>query len=294
MHSNSSMVSSLKSDLGLLLSKIVQDDAADGEVDTQTYNSSGYTVQIYNSSDSGISSAYDLALKYGLSTLNFSNCEAVLKKLYNIPSNESLLYYKIDYDPEDSSNTNTSKIQYKVFDNKGQELNTSYCSGVSITISVPITNGSGVNVTQYEEFSASGIDIYDTSDNFYNDICFTYNTNGTDMTLQDRRTKIYKNISSTCTSINNQACNYSSIINNTYIDCSCDAAPTNNSNSFVNQFLTSLTGSNFMVITCWTKVTKAVKLFIYILARHFSEFRLLDLFCNLVSSYRNLGLILSK
>ena len=39
------------------------------------------------------------------------------------------------------------------------------------------------------------IDIYNVSDPFYNDVCFSYAENGTDITLKKRRELIYENIS---------------------------------------------------------------------------------------------------
>ena len=49
-------------------------------------------------------------------------------------------------------------------------------------------------MTLYESLKKYGYNIFDSGDDFYNDICTVYTTpNGTDMIIEDRKKKIYSN-----------------------------------------------------------------------------------------------------
>ena len=66
-----------------------------------------------------------------------------------------------------------------------------YCSDVKIVVSVPV-NLEDNTVLLYESLSQSGYNLFDSEDEFYNDIFSTFiSTNGTDMTLNDRKTEIF-------------------------------------------------------------------------------------------------------
>ena len=60
-----------------------------------------------------------------------------------------------------------------------------YCKEVKITVSVPVNLDSD-QISLYESLSESGYNLFDSEDDFYNDICSTFTSaNGTDMTLED-------------------------------------------------------------------------------------------------------------
>ena len=63
-----------------------------------------------------------------------------------------------------------------------------------------------------------GIDIFNKSDPFYNDICFSYNENGKDVILEDRKKDYYQNIN-----FCKDNCKYNNInYNSKTISCDCD------------------------------------------------------------------------
>ena len=67
-------------------------------------------------------------------------------------------------------------------------LNLSICD--SITVNTPV-NISNEMEEIYNSLSESGYNLFDSEDDFYQDICSTYTTaNGTDMLLSDKK-KIY-------------------------------------------------------------------------------------------------------
>ena len=56
-------------------------------------------------------------------------------------------------------------------------------------------NTSMINVSKILYYSQLGIDIFDINDEFFNDICYSYSENDSDMILKDRVTDIYQNYS---------------------------------------------------------------------------------------------------
>ena len=53
-----------------------------------------------------------------------------------------------------------------------------------------------MNLERSYEINQKSIDVFDSSDPFYNDICFTFSSeiNGEDVTLKDKRKEYYVNI----------------------------------------------------------------------------------------------------
>ena len=75
-----------------------------------------------------------------------------------------------------------------LFDDKGKEINIgTICSNVSIDISTPIEISN-----ETLSYLNNGIDIYNASDPFFNDICVPYtSSDNKDITLTDRQNDIY-------------------------------------------------------------------------------------------------------
>ena len=146
------------------------------------------------------------------SKINMEQCISLLKQKNNIPNEDSLIIAKIDIDREPS--TITKQVEYKVYTKEGTPLNTDVCSVINIDISYPLSD---IDLTKGEFLINQGIDIYNISDPFYNDVCFIYAENGTDFTLNQRRELIYENIS-----FCEENCNYEGIdYNISKVLCSC-------------------------------------------------------------------------
>ena len=114
-------------------------------------------------------------------TINLGKAENHLKFIYNISEEDNLYILKIDIEQKYK---NYPLIEYEVFyplDNgKIEILNLSSCEGMDIEISIPIK----INDT---------VDKYNPKSNYYNDICSKATSkNNTDITLKDRRKRIYK------------------------------------------------------------------------------------------------------
>ena len=115
----------------------------------------------------------------------------------------------------------TNHIEYLVFNGKnGNLLNTTYCNDLNVKISHPIIDQNGINLNISKKFyEEHNIDVYRANDSFFNDFCMNYTSDkNTDLTLSQRRSMFYQNISfcdSNCTYIE---VNYTS---NTAI-CACE------------------------------------------------------------------------
>ena len=118
-------------------------------------------------------------------TIDFGECENLLRKDYNITSNETLYLKKINLIQEGMK---TSKVGYdvycKLFGENLIKLNLSSCEKSKISIFIPI------EITE-------SIDKFNSSSGFYNDICYTTTSDdGTDIILKDRKKNFFdKNLS---------------------------------------------------------------------------------------------------
>ena len=99
-------------------------------------------------------------------------------------------------------------VYYKLNGTNLIKLNLSYCSNSKIDISIP-TN-----------ISEKDLDKYNSSSDYYNDICYTTTSeSGTDITLKDRKTDFIDNNKTLC----QENCLLSGYNNNiNKAKCSCD------------------------------------------------------------------------
>ena len=120
-------------------------------------------------------------------TMNLGQCENILKYNYNISNNNSL-YMLLLIHEEDGKKV--PKVEYEIYyplsNNNLTKLDMNYCQGTKIEISIAVKlNGD--------------IDKYNTSSNYYNDICSkTTSSSGTDISLIDRRNEFIDNDMSLC------------------------------------------------------------------------------------------------
>ena len=123
-----------------------------------------------------------------VSTIKLGECEKILKKIYNIDENETLIILKIDYN---ITGLLIPIIGYEVFHptNKSK-LNLEYCEESLINYNIPVT------------IDENNLFKYDQNSDYYNDECNTYTTeNGTDIILDDRKKEFSDNNMSLCENI---------------------------------------------------------------------------------------------
>ena len=149
------------------------------------------------------------------SFINFLDCENALRKENNLLPNDTITEVMIEIDKNDGKSL-TYQIEYAVFYGKKQ-LELSVCANNEIEINYDISNSTLINFGMVNDFSKIGVDILNSKDNFFNDICYPYSENNSDMILKDRISDIYQNYSK-C----DDNCEYKKIdVNLNLITCIC-------------------------------------------------------------------------
>ena len=122
-----------------------------------------------------------------ISIVELDECERDLRSHYNISKNNSLLIFKMDIYIEGFL---SPIIEYEVYDSKTKiQLDLSLCNHTKINILIPVS------------VKEENINKYNSSHEYYNDICYTYTTeNGTDIILADRKNEFIINNMSLCES----------------------------------------------------------------------------------------------
>ena len=143
-----------------------------------------------------------------VTAIDLSECENKLREAYNISPNEDLYMKIIDVKQEGMK---IPKIEYEVYSKLNGtnliKLNLSYCENTKIDIFIPIKlNGN--------------LDIFNSSSGYYNDLCYTANSDyGTDITLNDRKKEFQENNKTVC----QEDCIFSQYnYKNQIAKCSCD------------------------------------------------------------------------
>ena len=184
--------------------------------------------------------------------IDFSECEKVLKEKY--PQKEfRILQVNMENKKE---NILTDQVEYKIYDENGDEIELSICNNVNIIIEYEIKNTSLLNLAQISNFKDQGIDIFDLNHEFFNDICYSYsdNNSSSDMILSDRVSDIYQNYS-----VCGEGCEYESFnVDKLSANCNCKVKQEMSTESEEGNFKSYIVGafvdSNFGVAKCYKLV----------------------------------------
>ena len=122
---------------------------------------------------------------YNISTINLGECASLLRSNYNISNDTDLLIFKIDITEEGLL---IPIIEYEVYNLETKKiLNLDICKKAKINISIP------VSIDENDLFK------YNSSSEYYNDICYPYTSNEkTDIILNDRKKEFNDNNLSLC------------------------------------------------------------------------------------------------
>ena len=94
---------------------------------------------------------------------------------------------------ENNKSTNPGKnVKITITDIRGNILNMSYYNN-DIKVLKYIGDEEKINMNNAREFADKGIDIFNASDDFFNDKCKYYDIN-LDITIQDRREDIFQDV----------------------------------------------------------------------------------------------------
>ena len=108
------------------------------------------------------------------SSIDFGQCEKLLRSEFDINETEPLILYEIEHSVD---GFNIPIIEYALFSQDGKiHLNLSLCDKMKVKYNIPV------------DINENEINKYDPSSEFYNDECNKYSTeDGIDMNLYDRK-----------------------------------------------------------------------------------------------------------
>ena len=139
-------------------------------------------------------------IKLGISAVDLGNCTQSIKLHYNISEEEKLIILNIE-----TKNNNTKKKsdnsfnlgknnEIEVFDFSGRKLDLTVCKE-EIKILKYIGDVEEIDIQTAKSLSSQGIDVFNASNNFFNDLCHKYDNNeGKDIIINDRRKDLYQNV----------------------------------------------------------------------------------------------------
>ena len=187
-----------------------------------------------------------------LSYINFLECENKLRNMKNLQSNDNLTVITFEID-KNNEMALTPQIEYLIFYGK-DKLDLSACNNDEIEIKYDIKNSSNLDFQKVLRYSDIGIDILNINDPFFNDICYPYYENNSDIILKDRISDIFQNYS-----FCDDNCKYKSIeLDSLIITCICPVRNVISSKIRPLRFdyilLDILTNSSFGVIKCYNLV----------------------------------------
>ena len=186
-------------------------------------------------------------------SIDFLECEKTLRRINNIsPSSELYLVTLEIYSKNQKSLTN--QVEYEIYDDKKNKLDLSVCGNEEIEIHYSISNTSLLDKKKINYFSELGIDILNSKDVFFNDICFPYSEKSTDVILNDRIEYIYQNYS-----MCDENCNYNKIdLKTMTITCKCGTKKSVNTEleklTFDHILLDIVSNSSIGVVRCYNLV----------------------------------------
>ena len=187
------------------------------------------------------------------SIVDLGDCEKILKNKYKIPENTDLIILKTE---ALENEIGSRYVQYEIYEPFSlHKLDLKYCEGTKIEINIPVKLDNSTQ-TLYEESKSQGYNIFDSNDDFYNDICTPYTSeNGTDLTISLRQSTVYKPLCQDNCLFNS----FNSSFNRA--SCSCDAQKNETkteiseikkvTNLFFGSFYNVIKISNFLVIKCY-------------------------------------------
>ena len=196
-----------------------------------------------------------------ISSIDLGICEETLKLKNNIPMEESLIILKTDIKSEDLSQT---YVYYEVYNPITlQILNLTDCEEDTIIINTPVNLDEETSIL-YSSLKDSGYNLFDSGDDFYNDICSKYTSvNGTDITMADRKNLIFNNNGKI--SLCQKRCSFENYdIKKRKVKCNCSPQTSNKfmagldilfddftMDNLGDNFFNTLKHSNILVLRCY-------------------------------------------
>ena len=219
-----------------------------------SYRTGFFTVQVYQNSTKALNDPY--AIENGLPLMDVSKCEKKIREFYGFPEGTTIPIGKVNWDPSLSDADNVGDVSY-VFYNPftGDKIDQAeICKDIGVEIKMPV-NTTGINMTEYDSFKNQSIDILDPDGEFFNSRCIPYvnETSGADVTINDRRKKIYQDTAVSCSA----GCTYKGIDKNNYTTCDCSETSSAQV-AMKSSPIPGLESSNIEIILCFDSLLSTV------------------------------------
>ena len=195
---------------------------------------------------------YETSNNYSLSYVNFTDCKLKIIAANSSIANENILFIKVDL----NQTGDTNQVVYDAYNIITKKfIDLSICN--DIVVNYPLTNK--VRLGSAEKMLLQGIDVYNSSDPFFNDFCYPfYSEDGKDVLMKNRRSDYYIE-----NSLCEDGCNYTKInFKSGMVECDCEHQ-SNKGLDTVNSILEkvpidgfgdSLSTSNLFVVRCYNLV----------------------------------------
>ena len=172
-----------------------------------------------------------------ISSILLGDCEQKLKDHYKIDKDEPLIIFKVDIKEE---GLKIPIIEYEIYNPYNLEkLELDVCKDIKINISIPVS------------IDEDSLFKYNSSDEYYNDICYSYTTeNDTDITVKDRQNEYKENNMSLCES----NCDYT-YYNSTTKKAICNCKVKNNIGS-----VSAIKQSKDLLLTSFSNLKNSINL----------------------------------
>ena len=182
--------------------------------------------------------------------VDLGECVDILREKYNLSSDEVVSILQVEIDALNEQ-VIANQIEYIVFDEEKNKLDLSFCQDLQITVNYKIKNSSLIDKDKIKFYSDMNIDIFNHSDPFFNDICYSYSQDKKDIVLKDRVKDIYQNYS-----FCEDKCEYKKMNKDlSTVTCECDVKTELNIKTKMPVFYkimeNSFKDSNFEVIKCF-------------------------------------------
>ena len=198
---------------------------------------------------------------------NLDNSLIKIKQKFNIPNDENLIIVIIETKENKEINANLDRnkdlinlgkdIELIIYDNLGRKLDLSKCEDVQILVTKNIADLPYINFYKAKDLYQKGIDVFNESDPFFNDICYPFKTNSSsDIILADRRSDLFVNISFCDSGCIYDGIDYQLMV----VNCICYIDSINNDNAEEykgiilnnnqNKFPKELHNSNIILLKC--------------------------------------------
>jgi hypothetical protein len=183
--------------------------------------------------------------------IDFVECESILKTHYNLSNQSIITFFQMEISNKNEHSL-INQVEYQVYDEQKNLLDLAKCNNSNINIFYGIKKDSNLDISIVNSFKDSGVNVFNITDEFFNDVCYPYSENGNDVILEDRIKDIYQNFT-----LCEEGCSFNDIdIFNMLISCQCIIKQniTTIIKEIKEEAVEKITSLNFEIIRCYNLV----------------------------------------